>query len=271
MYSQVCFFKIVAFLFVLPTQSEAGLSWRNTRRRRIRNSPFRESGTELKKQTDSRPEDNEPVKLKPNWFKTVKNRPDRNEHSSHPQYQEHKPRDKWAPNFRPTKQMKQKATKQNPHHQYKLRLPSIKRTSTERPSFTRIMFKDTIKVQYNPFKVNPRLAHGIDLQKRKGFLPGGELSSNQQPPRFGLLVQDPHASVYDIPTLQEVRGKGDFKKDFIEDSVNKSLKRRGELFKTRAKPRFGGGHKIFLMAGPPYPGPNPRNPALPLDKTVIYP
>ena len=142
--------------------------------------------------------------------------------------------------------------------------------------------------QRNPFIVNhrePIFTPSSGTQKRKEFLP----KNNHQDPmrklvldkentrstlphlnRFGLLVQDPHANVYDIPTIQEVRVHNG-SRDIIEDTVNKNQRRRADQFQRRAKPRFGDVHHIFLMAGPPYPGPNPRNPALPLDKTVIYP
>jgi hypothetical protein len=88
--------------------------------------------------------------------------------------------------------------------------------------------------------------------------------------RFGLLIQDPHASVYDIPTREEVRAHNG-PRDMLEDTVNKNQRRRAAHLNTRARPRLGDVNKLFLRAGPPYPGPNPRNPALPLDKTVIYP
>ena len=87
---------------------------------------------------------------------------------------------------------------------------------------------------------------------------------------FGLLVQDPHASFYYIPTKEEVRAHNG-SRDILEDTVKKNLRRRPNHYNARARLRLGDGNKLFLRAGPPYPGPNPRNPALPLDKTVIYP
>ena len=87
---------------------------------------------------------------------------------------------------------------------------------------------------------------------------------------YGLMVQDPHASVYDIPTREEVQAHNS-PRDMLEDTVNKNLRRRADHYNARARPRLGDGNKLFLREGPPYPGPNPRNPALPLDKTVIYP
>ena len=108
----------------------------------------------------------------------------------------------------------------------------------------------------------------------KGFLTRDEDVKNRNSlssaERFGLLVQDPHASVYDIPTNEEVRAHNG-SRDMIETTVNKNQRRRADHYIIRARPRQGDGNKLFLGAGPTYPGPNPRNPALPLDKTVIYP
>ena len=95
-------------------------------------------------------------------------------------------------------------------------------------------------------------------------------NKHYQPNRFGLLVQDPHQSVFNIPTQEEVRAYNGAR-DIIEDRVMKNMRRRGEHFHSRPRHRHADGTKLFLKAGPPYPGPNPRNPALPLDKTIIYP
>ena len=42
----------------------------------------------------------------------------------------------------------------------------------------------------------------------------------------------------------------------------------GGVSKTFLAPNFAGVHR---KAGPPYPGPAPRRPSLPLDNTVIFP
>ena len=55
------------------------------------------------------------------------------------------------------------------------------------------------------------------------------------------------------------------------DKDMKKLRRRADHLNGRASPSLGDGHKLFLGASPPFPVPNPKNPALPLDKTVIYP
>ena len=89
--------------------------------------------------------------------------------------------------------------------------------------------------------------------------------------RIGLLVSDPHASVYEIPTKSEIGAHGRARHR-LEEIVVKNLRRRAEdYFHAKPRLRHDGKQKLFLKAGPPYPGPNPRNPALPLDKTVIYP
>ena len=43
----------------------------------------------------------------------------------------------------------------------------------------------------------------------------------------------------------------------------------GGVSKTFLAPNFAGG--VHRKAGPPYPGPAPRRPSLPLDNTVIFP
>ena len=107
------------------------------------------------------------------------------------------------------------------------------------------------------------------LEKRR-VVPEYEDNLNNSD-RIGLLVQDPHASVFDIPTNAEIRLHGRARHR-LEEIVVKNLRRRVEDY-SHAKPRLrqDGKQKLFLKAGPPYPGPNPRNPALPLDKTVIFP
>ena len=55
------------------------------------------------------------------------------------------------------------------------------------------------------------------------------------------------------------------------DKDMKKLRRRADHLNGRASLSLGDGQKLFLGASPPYAVPNPRNPALTLDKTVIYP
>ena len=70
----------------------------------------------------------------------------------------------------------------------------------------------------------------------------------------------------------------------LETDLRQSLVRRTEVNRRRHQrrpevtevnrrrhPRRPDDPRISQMAGPPYPGPPPRNPRLPLDKTIIYP
>ena len=91
--------------------------------------------------------------------------------------------------------------------------------------------------------------------------------------RIGLMVKDPRGNFYKSPKLHETRND-DIEKHNMETDVRKNVVYRNEMWKRRrrrptGRPDFG--PNISAYPGPPYPGPHPRNPRLPLDKTIIYP
>ena len=90
--------------------------------------------------------------------------------------------------------------------------------------------------------------------------------------RIGLMVNDPRGNFYKSPTLHETRND-DFERNNLETDVRKNVVYRKEMSRRRRRPTgppdFG--PNISAYPGPPYPGPHPRNPRLPLDKTIIYP
>ena len=90
--------------------------------------------------------------------------------------------------------------------------------------------------------------------------------------RIGLMVHDPRGNFYKSPTLHETRND-DFERNNLETDVRKNVLYRNEMSKRRRRPPGppDSGPNISSYPGPPYPGPNPRNPRLPLDKTIIYP
>ena len=93
--------------------------------------------------------------------------------------------------------------------------------------------------------------------------------------RIGLMVNDPRGNFYKSPTLHETRND-DFERNNLETDVRKNVVYKTEMSRRRRRgrrptgpPDFG--PNISSYPGPPYPGPHPRNPRLPLDKTIIYP
>ena len=90
--------------------------------------------------------------------------------------------------------------------------------------------------------------------------------------RSGLMVNDPRGNFYKSSTLHETRND-DFRDNNFEIDIRKNLIHREEQERRRRGPRRSPdpGPNISSYPGPPYPGPHPRNPRLPLDKTIIFP
>ena len=87
--------------------------------------------------------------------------------------------------------------------------------------------------------------------------------------RTGLLVNDPRTNFYKVSTFHEMRNSEEGRRG-LESDLRKNMVRRAKMSRRRPPPRR---HEpsISNVAGPPYPGPHPRNPRLPLDKTIIFP
>ena len=87
--------------------------------------------------------------------------------------------------------------------------------------------------------------------------------------RTGLLVDDPRMNFYNVRNYHEERREG---RPGLESDLRNNMIHRAEKVRRRVhRRRRGEGHSVSDRAGPPYPGPHPRNPRLPLDKTIIYP
>ena len=89
--------------------------------------------------------------------------------------------------------------------------------------------------------------------------------------RTGLLVSDPRINYYKISKRNKRR---EFPSDDpdrrLESDIRNNIIKRTEANRRRHRPRPSDS-KLSHLAGPPYPGPHPRNPRLPLDKTIIFP
>ena len=87
--------------------------------------------------------------------------------------------------------------------------------------------------------------------------------------RTGLLVTDPRTNFYKVSTRHEMRNTENARPGMKSD-LRKNMIRRAKTSRRRPPPRR---HEpsVSNVAGPPYPGPHPRNPGLPLDKTIIFP
>ena len=89
--------------------------------------------------------------------------------------------------------------------------------------------------------------------------------------RTGLLVSDPRINYFKIPKQSERRTSLSNDRDQrLESDLRSNMVKRAEANRRRHRPDPSD-PKISHLAGPPYPGPHPRNPRLPLDKTIIFP
>ena len=89
--------------------------------------------------------------------------------------------------------------------------------------------------------------------------------------RTGLLVSDPRIHYYNISKRNKRREfPADDQDRRLESDIRNNIIKRTEANRRRHRPRQSD-PKLSHLAGPPYPGPHPRNPRLPLDKTVIFP
>jgi len=90
--------------------------------------------------------------------------------------------------------------------------------------------------------------------------------------RTGLLVTDPRYNFYKTPSYHSnskdrtSRFKTGMEHELQENMMHQDHQSRRHM--PRRPEPIGG---VSKKAGPPYPGPHPRNPRLPLDRTVIYP
>lgn len=127
--------------------------------------------------------------------------------------------------------------------------------------------------------------------RQEDLLIGGEEQSSSEHHRLpfenkleipGLLVEDPLGDVYKTPTREEVSRKyHKDTEDVISAVIKSSLHRKGLLERGGSNRRHGEARLqtrndarvpgVYSKAGPPYPGPPPRRPNLPLDNTVIFP
>lgn len=90
--------------------------------------------------------------------------------------------------------------------------------------------------------------------------------------RTGLLVSDPRYNFYKNPSYHSnSKDRSSRFKTVMEHELQQNMMHQdhqSRRHKSRHPEPIGG---VSTQAGPPYPGPHPRNPRLPLDKTVIYP
>lgn len=89
--------------------------------------------------------------------------------------------------------------------------------------------------------------------------------------RTGLLVSDPRINYFKISKQNNRRDFSSNSQDRrLEADIQNNMVKRAEANRRRYRP-VPSDPKISHLAGPPYPGPHPRNPRLPLDKTIIFP
>ena len=117
--------------------------------------------------------------------------------------------------------------------------------------------------------VNHRIGQNIETSTRL-FDDKDQFENKINQFRIGLMVNDPRANFYNSQTLHEVRDD-DFDRNNLETDVRKNLLYKSEKQRRRRGPRRPPDVGPHISPGPPYPGPNPRNPRLPLDKTIIFP
>ena len=88
--------------------------------------------------------------------------------------------------------------------------------------------------------------------------------------RTGLLVSDPRINYYKKSRNKRREFPSDDQDRRLESDIRNNIIKRTEANRRRHRPRPSDS-KLSHLAGPPYPGPHPRNPRLPLDKTIIFP
>ena len=89
--------------------------------------------------------------------------------------------------------------------------------------------------------------------------------------RTGLLVSDPRINYYTTSKQSQRRDSLTNDRDRrLQSDLRGNMVKMDEARRRRHRPGPDD-PRISHLAGPPYPGPHPRNPRLPLDKTIIFP